>query len=121
MKKLALALMVIAMPAMANSVSKEQWIERMETALPAYFCAPEQYFRQCYKVSAKQCEEAASSVGRICLNKYKDQIPDFLRQPQEGSKWGEVVGSCAGEAYDMLMIEKRTGDPKCDDASNWIN
>lgn len=51
----------------AEEISKEQFVSAMTTALPAVFCKPTQYFRQCFDVTAIGCEETAASTTRICL------------------------------------------------------
>jgi hypothetical protein len=72
----------------------------MSTVLPTVFCQGGQYFRQCFDVSQSECEETAMSSTRICLQKYKDKIPDTLTQPKDGSYWGTIIGRCAGEIRD---------------------
>ena len=87
-------LFVLLISASANSqeVSKEAWISSMSTVLPTVFCQSGQYFRQCFDVSQGECEETAMSATRVCLQKYKDKIPDTLTQPKDGSYWGTIIG-----------------------------
>lgn len=103
----------------AAQVSKERWLSAMETALPPAFCKETQYFRQCFKVSARECEQVAASTTRVCLDKYKSQMPAVFNQPQDGTKWGRMVGACAGNAYEMTLIKKRINNNKCNDVNNW--
>ncbi|PKM46073.1 MAG: hypothetical protein CVV05_03575 [Gammaproteobacteria bacterium HGW-Gammaproteobacteria-1] len=103
----------------AAEVSKSDWISAMTTVLPTAFCNSSQYFRQCFNVTAQECEETAASAARVCLNKNKDQIPEVLHQPQDGTHWGTVVGACAGEAYELALVKKRISNSKCDDPANW--
>jgi len=92
----------------------------MTSALPAAFCESKQYFRQCFSITATQCEETALSVTRICLNKYKSDLPDVLVQPKDGTHWGSIVGRCAGETYETVLIKKRINSQKCNDPGNWM-
>ena len=112
---------VVLISATANpgEVSKEAWIDSMSTALPTAFCQPDQYFRQCFDVSQTECEETAMSATRVCLQKYKDKIPNTLTQPKDGAYWGRIVGSCAGEAYEMTLLKKRISNKRCNDLNNW--
>jgi hypothetical protein len=115
------AILVLLISASANPVeiSKETWIDSMSTALPTVFCQPDQYFRQCFDVSQTECEEIAMSATRVCLQKYKDEIPNTLIQPKDGAYWGRIIGSCAGEAYEMTLLKKRTSNKRCNDLNNW--
>lgn len=116
---IGLLVLMASTPGMANEVSKADWINGMTSALPAYFCKAEQYFRQCFKVTQVECEEAALSTTRICLAQYKDKIPASLKQPEDGQKWGTVIGSCAGSAYGVSLQKKGISNSKCNDANNW--
>ncbi len=112
---------VLLTSASANpeEVSKAVWIDRMFTGLPTAFCQRDQYFRQCFDVSQTECEETAMSASRVCLQKYKDQIPDIFIQPKDGTYWGRIIGSCAGEAYEMTLLKKRISNKRCNDPNNW--
>jgi len=116
-----LVIFVLSISASANSaeVSKEAWMESMSTALPTLFCQSNQYFRQCFDITQAECEETAASATRICLQKYESKIPDTLVQPEDGTYWGRIIGSCAGEAYEITLRKKRISNQKCNDPSNW--
>lgn len=103
----------------ALNVEKDEWVASMEIVLPAAFCKKQMYFRQCFTVDAIACEEVAASVTRICLGKYKSDIPNPLKQPQDGTKWGAVVGRCAGSAYGVSLADKKINSEKCNDVNNW--
>ena len=105
--------------AQAATVDKKTWMDGMATAVPTLFCAPKQYFRQCFKVSAAECEDTSASAVRVCLNKNKDQIPDVLNQPEDGQRLGNIIGRCAGVTYEIALMKKRSSDPKCNDPNNW--
>ncbi len=111
--------LLISASAHSGEVSKEAWLDGMSTALPTAFCQRDQYFRQCFEVSQTECEETAMSATRVCLQKYKDKIPNTLIQPKDGSYWGRIVGSCAGEAYEITLRKKRISNQKCNDPNNW--
>jgi hypothetical protein len=116
---LSTLIVVVVADANATQVSKTNWLSAMETALPEAFCNPSQYFRQCFSVSARECEEVAASTTRICLSQNKAKIPDVLNQPKDGTHWGSIVGRCAGIAYELSLKKKRISNAKCNDASNW--
>ena len=112
-------LMLFVNSTYAVEVSKKEWINSMTTALPTAFCNSSQYFRQCYKVSAQECEEVAASATRVCINKYKNEIPGTLIQPKDGARWGTTIGTCAGEAYGISLTKKYVGGKKCNNIENW--
>ena len=112
-------LFCMATPANAGEVSKEVWINAMSTALPTAFCQSHQYFRQCFEVTAIECEDTASSAARICLERYKDTIPNVLNQPKDGNYWGRIIGTCAGETYEITLQKRRISSKKCNDPANW--
>jgi hypothetical protein len=108
-----------AAPANAVEVSREDWMNGMTTALPAYFCKADQYFRQCFDVTQVECEETALSTTRVCLAKNKSKIPARLKQPEDGTRWGTVIGSCAGSNYEIVLQKKRINNKKCNDPNAW--
>jgi len=115
----ALSSSVLSSSVWAVEVQKNDWIRAMSTALPAAFCNSRQYFRQCFSVTAQECEETAASVTRICLNKNKDKIPAILNQPKDGTYWGTIVGACAGEAYVVTLVRKQIKNKRCSNPANW--
>ena len=115
-----LFVLFLSIQANAVEVSKSEWMDKMTTGLPAYFCQSDQYFRQCFEVSAEQCEESMSSATRLCLQKYDDEIPDVLVQPSAGTSWGSIVGRCVGETYEVVNTQKRRSDAICLDPSHWM-
>lgn len=121
MKKILIIMIISFYSTLSYSVNvgKNEWVESMETALPAAFCKKQMYFRQCFKVDAVECEEVAASVTRICLKKYKSDIPNPLKQPQDGTKWGTLVGRCAGGAYETSLVNEKINSKKCNDVNNW--
>ena len=116
---MSIALLASSASLQAVEVSKGSWLSSMETALPAAFCDKNMYFRQCFSISAIECEEAASSTTRLCLNKYKSDFPEVFDQPKDGTKWGTIIGECAGTAFEVSLIKKRINSKKCNDVANW--
>lgn len=103
----------------ALEIPKNDWVNAMKTALPAIFCNSEQYFRECFSVTAIECEETVTSATRICIAELENQIPDILVQPKDGKFWGERVGECTGNTYEITLIKKRISSAKCSDITNW--
>ena len=114
-----IALLFYSASLKAVNVDKESWIDFMETGLPTYQCQAEKYFRQCFDVAAKKCEEVMASATRTCLDKDKANIPDILSQPKDGTKWGQKIGACAGTTYELTLSKERISSAKCNNIQNW--
>ncbi len=121
MKKPIIAILLLFFIGHVNAVevSKDSWVEHMETALPTYQCQSQAYFRQCFDVTAEKCEEVMGSATRTCLDQVSDSIPDILNQPQDGTMWGSRVGSCAGRTYEITLAKQRTNTDRCNNINNW--
>ena len=115
---IAVALM-LAGAASAGEVSKEDWMKAMQTALPTAFCAEGTYFRSCFKITAKECEDRAASATRVCLADVKDKLPAKFTSAEQGSEWGTKVGSCAGQAFEITFKAKMIDSAKCKDPNAW--
>lgn len=112
-------LFIVSLPADATEVKKTDWVQQMTTVLPVLLCQTDQYFRQCFNVNSEVCERTMSSAARVCLRKYEDDIPDALMQPEDGTRWGKIVGKCVGASYEAVHINKKKTEDKCDDISYW--
>ncbi|MFP3977477.1 hypothetical protein [Marinobacter sp. KMM 10035] len=121
MKKIVTVLMAVVISGLvqAQEVTKEQWVSAMKIVLPAAMCQSAEFFRQCYKVSAVECEEVASSTTRTCLNNLDAKMPSKLVLPKDGAFWGDKVGQCAGVAYSTVIQEKFTNNENCLNPGNW--
>lgn len=105
--------------AQVETVTK--WMEGMKSVLPSLFCKDGSYFRECFQISAQECETEAIRVTRVCIESKRDElIKNFKPTEADGKKWGEKVGECAGAAFEISYKEKRKNNPKCDDPSQWM-
>ncbi len=91
----------------------------MSTALPAKFCNPGNYYRQCFDVTMQECKKTAIAVATTCLKNNKKDIPNTLKQPKDGTLWGSVIGVCASRAYEASFMQERIRNEKCDNPNNW--
>lgn len=109
----------LSIAAYGQEIPKDHWIDTMSTLLPVEFCKPTTYFRECFEISQEECEEVVGSAARVCLNKFKKEIPDAISSREESADWGEVVGECAGGILEITFIEQRIDSEKCKDLDNW--
>lgn len=102
-------------------VTRSQFIEAMRTSLPNAFCREDQYFRKCFNVTEDDCIREGLRATKTCLLSMESQIPQKLKQPEDGRTWGEKIGQCAGTAYESsLGADKKKLETKdCKDPSKW--
>jgi hypothetical protein len=100
-------------------VDRDLWVSSFATALPVALCRDNFYFRACFTVTAEECERTAASATRVCLAKFKKQLPEKFHQPDEGREWGAKIGTCAGTAYETAIPSHRISNAKCNDPSQW--
>jgi len=91
----------------------------MSSVLPGIFCKEGSYFRECFKVTAQECEAEAIRVTRVCIQSKEADIRANLKK-DGGKIWGEKVGECAGESYELSLKDKRIDNAKCNDPSKWM-
>ena len=102
-----------------TTVSKDLWAKGMRDTLPATVCRDGGYFRSCFGITASECHDAATSATAACLQQYDAQIPQQLRQPNDGRLWGDMVGTCAGTMVESTLTAKRISSAKCNDPAAW--
>jgi hypothetical protein len=100
-------------------VDRDVWMGQFELALPVALCKDGFYFRACFTVTPAECEQTASSATRVCLAKFRKQLPLKIHQPDEGTDWGSKIGSCTGTAYEAALSRHRISNAKCNDPSQW--
>lgn len=112
---------LVALPllAFAQTAGKKEWMDYVAKGMPEAFCTPQAYFRQCFSVTAQECESAATTATRTCLDKHGGDIPGTLTMPRDGQHWGGVIGKCAGTSTEMAMLKKRISNAKCNDPRQW--
>ena len=122
MKKILVTagMVVLSSVSFGQDISKDMWIAQMRTALPQHFCSTEQYFRQCFNVKESQCKMVSADAVDACLKQYEGKIPSRLNQPVDGAHWGQQVGMCAGNAYDVALLKQKINTAKCNNPNNWI-
>ena len=100
-------------------VDRDVWVAQFSVALPVALCRDNFYFRACFTVSAEECERTAASATRVCLAKFKKQLPEKFHQPDEGTEWGSKIGNCVGTAYEVALPSHHISNAKCNDPSQW--
>lgn len=113
------ALLLTPGASLAAGVEKGRWFDQMEKAVPNNFCSEQQYFRQCFEVDAKTCQNTLAKATRDCIGQLESDVPDEL-DGEARQQWGERVGQCAGETYEASLADKRIDSQRCNNADNWL-
>jgi hypothetical protein len=100
-------------------VDRDVWVAQFSVALPVALCRDNFYFRACFTVTAEECERTAESATRVCLAKFKKQLPEKFHQPDEGTEWGSKIGNCVGTAFEVALPSHKISNAKCNDPSQW--
>lgn len=111
-----------ASPAFAVKVQKGAWVESFKTGFSSFICRKGQFFRECFAISEDECLQEALRATKVCLADKEGQIPAALNQPQDGTHWGSVVGSCAGSAFEVTLTArgKKKKSAECADPNKWV-
>lgn len=97
----------------AAEMPRSQWSELMSTTLPTMFCSEGSYFRECFSITAEQCEKTAASATRVCLEKSNDALPISFKTKDESVHWGNTIGTCAGGTFELVLTKKKILSDKC--------
>jgi hypothetical protein len=113
-------LLLFSGSAASQEIEKKQWIDSMSIVLPTKMCQSGQYFRECFSIPQTECEEVAHSATRICLKEKAEEMPSPLKQPEDGSHWGWIIGVCAGNGYEITLENSRIDSDRCNNPPNWM-
>ena len=120
MKLRVLAALLLAVNSIkAAELSREQWSNRFARALPASLCEEHYYFRQCFRITAAQCEATVLSATRDCLIDLGTQIPLVFRTKRQYEDAGKLVGQCAGTTVETKFTPHKLSSDKCRDPNAW--
>jgi len=112
-------LLIVPAAAAAQSMERSQWVSKMREVMPAAFCKDGTYFRTCFSVDTEGCRAAASAAMDACLQRYEAQMPTTFRNPEEGGRWGRVVGACAGTQFESGNRKLKRSLARCNDPKAW--
>ena len=111
----AVLLAIILFPfslSQAGDLTQEQWIAFMVRGFPSAFCGPDQFYRNCFEVSAEECTETVTSAAEDCLDEVADELPETFTFEQ-GRKWGPVIEKCIDAAYVQTYSDLKIDSEEC--------
>lgn len=95
-----------------QSVSKQQWLAYVQSALPDTLCKDDQFFIKCFETTRKECVDFTTELVRACLNNITLGLPDQIDK-EKGIHWGQLVARCSYDLYDKFMDKKKKPGPEC--------
>ena len=105
--------------AQAAAVEKEAWVSEMKNVLPAFFCKKDWYFESCFEGDGFNCHKSATIAVDSCLKQFNERFPEIFNQPQDGQRWGNKVGVCAGTLFEAQEVNNKIKSELCNDPANW--
>ena len=102
-----------------ENVSRDKWISGMQKDLKKSMCSKTSFFRKCFQVSQKQCNDVAERVIARCVKELEGQIPVVIKDKNTGN-WGQKLGRCAGGAYEKELSSNAIQSDKCNTVPYWI-
>lgn len=106
----------------AGAPAARVWTAGMRATLSGAFCADAAYFRQCFEVGRDECVDRVQVAFDACVQVHASDIPS-VPTAASGRRAGEKLGSCTGRRYELALTaegRRRSHDPRCNDASNWV-
>jgi len=97
----------------AAELSQSQWAEKFAATLPGFICREDWYFRQCFSVTAQQCQAATQAAAKTCLDEAKNGMPAVIRSRDESGSWGAKVASCTGALLEDRMKQQKKPSAQC--------
>lgn len=90
------------------------WSWQFKGMLADQLCAKEQMLYECFDVPGNVCKEFITDTAySACYKEVASEMPFFVIQPQDGRKWGRLIGECVGGRYYDAHAEKESNTPEC--------
>jgi hypothetical protein len=94
------------------TMDKKVWTEKIDAFMPAEFCKADSPFIKCYDVSQTGCYEISVTVTQQCIADYEKIMPNSFNKA-DSKKWGEIIGSCAGDKLTDIIKLKEGKSASC--------
>jgi hypothetical protein len=100
-------------------VPQAKFVADIQVSLPKLFCDEKTYFRKCFQISAEECATTANSAVADCAKDDHKRLPASFKQPEDGRKWGQAIGTCAGSKFEQTMVAKMVTSADCKNPEKW--
>ena len=116
---LALLISQTSIAAEEMIVPQAKFVADIQISLPKLFCEKESYFRKCFQISEEDCSSEGKAAVEACAKDDHKRLPVSFKQPEDGQKWGQAIGACAGTKFEEKMVAKRVDSEFCKNSENW--
>jgi len=96
----------------AADLAQDRWIGFMTKNMPALFCKPDQYYRDCYEVTKEECEDTAAFAVQACIANHIQELPDFFSY-EASRQWGATIEKCVDEEYSRTFSNQKKDTQEC--------
>ena len=99
------------------AVSREKWTNEIEATALEEVCRPQSYYRECFDVTAVDCQKLIRNQVRACVA--KKRIPTSVDSFDGGSFYASHVGICLVEQIGREWRSKFLYKQKCVQRGLW--
>ena len=100
-------------------ITKTQFVDGVKATFPDSFCGDDTYFRKCFVSAKDDCTKSMKTATNSCIEKMQSDFPPNFRQPTDGQSWGEKLGGCIGEKFEIEKSKTRLQTADCKDVNKW--
>jgi len=94
------------------TMDKKTWTSSMSSFIPAAFCKADSPFIKCYEVNQTQCLDISLTVTQRCMADNEKIMPKVFNKA-DSIKWGEIIGTCAGDKLTDIIKLRAGKDASC--------
>ncbi len=113
-----MALASFALTGCAQKMTPEDWLSKFQPAFTVKFCETGGYLGECFDVSAEECETKTMSAVRVCFAGAREEMSENMTG--SGGEWGGEIGTCAGDAFERVLRDRKFEKEICKDPSAWM-
>ena len=95
-----------------TSVPRDIWAASLNKKIPQQLCQADSQFLTCFEVEAVECMSMVSWFSESCLQNMHTTLPSNI-SPQDGKLFGERLGRCVYDLYNMFLKDKKTTSEAC--------
>lgn len=93
-------------------VALSNWRINLNKNMSLVLCQPGTYWRNCYQVDDRECQELVNSITTACTTKMANFLPMTLT-PTVAGLAGQQAGFCVGELFYKLSQHRLKSVPEC--------
>lgn len=95
-----------------QTTTKAAWSATLNEKLPQDLCRKESQFLTCFEIEPAECQTMVAWFSKSCLTNMSSTLPQTLSS-KEGEKYGQILGRCVYDLYNMFLAEKKIDNEEC--------